>query len=119
MYNLDKATDFSFLLGKELLQVSIGLYQIVLRFSDNIVVNAECMLLLKGEDGSLLQVDSEDPQTTKELVCLLGKAIKSVKIASNMELKMLFSSESELTLIDSNEDGESFAISSPESEYIV
>ncbi len=122
MYGLDQsASNFQFLVGKELSQLCIGLHQLILNFTEGLVISAECILHLKKADGSKVEIFCNDPNLSKQLVCLLGSTIENVKSSnSNVgELALVFSNGCQLVVIDSNEDYESFIITMPKQEIII
>lgn len=119
MYKVNKSMDFQFLVGKELLQLCIGLYQLIFNFTDHVVITTECAIYLAKTDNSTIKLLSDNPQQSKQLVCLLGSTIESVVIESRQELILVFSGGYKLTIIDSNENEESFTITTPEREVIV
>jgi len=119
MYNPDKSVDFHFLVGKELLQLCIGIYQLILNFTDNIAITAECIIYLRRMDDSIIKISSDDPELSKNLTCLLGSTVESVATEHSGELTLIFSQGYRLTIIDSNEDRESFMITTPDQEVIV
>ena len=119
MYGLDKSVDFHFLVGKELLQLCIGRYQIILNFTDNVSISAECMIYYTRIDGSTIKISSDDPELSKNLACLLGSTVEDVATTRSEGLTLVFSQGYRLTIIDSNKDVESFMITTPTQEIIV
>lgn len=110
MYGIDKKISYDFLIGKEVLQLCFGLYQLIFNFSDQLVIPTKCSLSLKLIDGTLIEVSSESPGSAGKLICLLGRTIVSVNTETNGVLSLLFSGGLQLSIIDSNKDEESFAI---------
>ena len=119
MYSLDKSVDFRFLVGKELLQLCIGLYQLILNFNDHVAITAECIIYLTKIDGSIIEISSDDPELSKNLTCLLGSTVESVATEHSGELTLIFHEGYRLTILDSNEDEESFTITTSGQEVIV
>jgi hypothetical protein len=119
MYGIDKSISFNFLVGKELLQLCIGLYQLILNFTDQLVISAECVIRLKNPDGSVVEISCDSPELSGSLTCLLGRAIEAVQTEVNGELNLSFSGGFQLSIVDSNEDEESFTITMDEHEIVV
>ena len=111
MYGIDKNINFDFLVGKELLQIRIGLYQPILCFTDDLTILIQCASYLKYPDKIVVDILCDSPDLTKNLISLLGKTIKAVQTDVNDgELKLLFSDNFQLSLIDDSENFESFII---------
>jgi len=119
MYGLDRSISFQFLVGKELLQLCIGLYQLILNFTEHVVITAECIIRMTNTDGSVVELSSDKPELSKQLVCLLGSTVENVVFEDHGELTLVFSQGYKLTITDSNEDEESFTITTPDQEIIV
>jgi len=119
MYGLDKSEDFQFLIGKELLQLCIGHYQLILNFTEQLAITVECSLRLTDNKGSTAEIRSAAPDLSKNLDCLIGSTIESVNIKSKGELILKFSHGYTLAILDSNKDTESFTITMPNHEIIV
>lgn len=119
MYGLDKSVDFQFLIGRELLQLCIGLHQIILNFSDDISISLECAVLLTNADGLTIEVTCNNPKQSQNLICLLGSTIESAVAKNEGELMLGFSQKCKLSITDSNEDTESYTITMPDHEIIV
>lgn len=119
MYGIDKAVNFKFLIGKELLQLCIGLYQLILNFTDQLVISAECVFRLEYPDGSVIEISCDSPEHTGHLACLLGRTIETIQTEVNGELNLVFSDGFQLSIIDSNEDEESFTITMGDHEIVV
>jgi Family of unknown function (DUF6188) len=117
MYKIDILTNFSSLVGKELIQVCIA-HQVVLRFTDNLTINIHCPFKLSKSKNILFTGNGEDPTVSKDLICLLDETIESVEIAGEYELVIHFSNQYGLTLIDNSDFYESFVISGKEFELI-
>ena len=111
MYGIDKNLNFDFLVGKELLQLHIGLYQPILCFTDDLTIRIQCTSYLKYPDKIVVDILCDSPDLTKNLISLLGRTIKAVQTDVNDgELKLLFSDNFQLSLIDDSENFESFII---------
>src|ERR1043166_1494475 len=119
MYGLDKSVDLKFLVGKELLQVCIGVYQVVLNFTAEISISIEssCRLVCEGE--RVFDLYANDPKSSKNLVCLLGLSIEDVLNEGRGEIRLFFSKINTLTLMDNNANTESYMIVAPSIGIVV
>jgi Family of unknown function (DUF6188) len=119
MYGLDKSEDLSFMIGKDLEQVAVGSYQVILNFRQDLSISIEssCQLIDKSETTT--HMSSEDPEKTKNLVCLLGKQIIKANNLGKGSLELSFSGDYKLLLFDDSDNYESYNICSPENRIIV
>ncbi len=110
MHNIDKNTNFNCLLGEELIQLCIGQYQVQLKFHINTTISTECKLHLIRPDNSLIEIYSDNANSTKNLVCLLGEKITEIKTNYQDELSLMFSNHHKLIIFGTNKNFESFEI---------
>ncbi len=119
MYGIPDDIDWSFLVGKELLQACIGLHQMQLRFDDDILLSIEGDFdHFRGEGTSLAGV-RELPQKAATLLSLLGLKVATVRRRGRKTLALEFSSGETLWIHDSNESCESFQVIARGKEIIV
>jgi hypothetical protein len=111
-------TDYNCLNGKELLQVCIGLFQVIMNFTDEVSITIECTMRLTNTDGLNTEISSDCPEQTRELICLLGHSVAVVDIKELESLTLLFSDGVKLSLVG-NDQEESFTISTPIGEIVV
>lgn len=119
MYEIDKEIDFDFMVGKELIQFCVGLYQLVLNFSDGLSITVESRFRVRNISGSIIEGSVDCVEVLRDLMDLLGSRVDTVERCSNSELSVFFSNGYIFTLIDGNEDGESFTITCADREIIV
>ena len=119
MYGIDKTINLNFLVGKELLQLCIGLYQLRLNVTDQLTISAECIIRLMHPDGSVVEISCDRPELSSRLTCLLGRAIEAIQTDVKGVLNLSFSDGFQLSIVDSNEDEESFTITIGEHEIVV
>lgn len=80
-------------------------------FTDDLTIRIQCTSYLKYPDKIVVDILCDSPDLTKNLISLLGRTIKAVQTDVNDgELKLLFSDNFQLSLIDDSENFESFII---------
>ena len=117
MYGLDKATDLTFLIGKSLTQICIGLFQLILNMDNGLSISVEGAFEYIVP-GRAIQ-SGELPGSACFLVELLGKKIIGVDIASGGTLVLMFENGSHLRFLDSNPDAESYQITGLDKDIVV
>ena len=117
MYGLDKGTDLAFLLGRTLIQVCVGLYQVILNFDGDVTISIEGRF--EHEPPSETRHRGGVPEAAKSLVDLLGKEIRGVEVGDGGTLQIWFSGGDLLSLLDSNATAESYQIQGPSEDIIV
>lgn len=117
MYRLDKLLDLTPLKGKEVEQVAIGQYQVILNLTDDFSIYIGGSYKY-GKGDALVENNGQDPSSSKELVDLLGKEIINSYIESDRILSMHFSNDCILELIDDSDQYESFTITGESFEII-
>ena len=118
MYGLDKNQKLSFLESKELQQVCIGQYQVVLNFTDQISIAMECEYEIESNDQKE-RGESRIPESAKSLLKLVGSGILNASNLGMGCLQIEFARGIILRIYDSNENAESYEIISPEGSIIV
>ena len=119
MYGIGDKNSCNLLIDKELIQICIGLYHLILKFADNLAISAECELCLKYPDGSEIKILDHEPVNFACLTCLLGRVVENVKVEDDEELSLFFSGGFQLSIFDSNKSEESFTISMNGYEMVV
>ncbi len=118
MYRIPDNTDWSFLVGRELLQVCIGLYQVSLKFDAEVSINIECSFDHLAARSSL-SLGSSLPERATSLVSLLGKKIAGATSRDGKTLSITFLNSETLEIHDSNDSFESFQVIAAGREIIV
>jgi hypothetical protein len=118
MYGLNKNTDLSFLIGKELSQVAIGLHQVQLNFDQDVSINMECQFD-HISNGESLTTSKNLPDSASSLLQLIGSKIIRVENHGNGTIEIIFSDQSIVKVYDNNESHESYQISAPGIDLIV
>ena len=118
MNGLPKNKDLTFLLGKELIQVCVGLHQKIIRFDGETSITLECeykVLNVEVDEGEV----STSCSGTAKLLKILGSRITGVTNEGSGELSIAFSNGSVLVVYDSNSEYESYQLSDPTQTIVV
>jgi hypothetical protein len=119
MYGLDKDTDLSFFSEKELLQVCVGEYQIILRFDGSIDLSLECTFEHVPKHGQVFLGDSSKPISSSSLLTLLGSSVERADNIGEGTIELFFSNGDKVRVYDSNDGTQSYRITFPEGRIIV
>lgn len=120
MYKILQSTDWSFLMGREVEQIAIGLYQVQVHLSDDISISI-------GNDFVHEQNDALRPGTTSfhlkaaSLANLLGHRVESIKAKAEESLALGFDDGQKLVILvgPDGEPYESFTVSRPGETIVV
>jgi hypothetical protein len=118
MYGIPDNTDWSFLVGKELIQVCIGLHDVSLRFHEDVSIGIRSDFEHKPVAYSV----ASTPGLTEKavtLVSLLGSKIVKATTHGPKTLVLSFSNTEYLKIYDNSDSYESFEVSGPGVEIIV
>jgi hypothetical protein len=118
MYGISRDTNLDFLCGRELIQVLVGQYQVILRF------DAETTISVEGEfdhvvNGKSQLVDRSLPMSAASLLRLIAKKVDKVEILAMSSVRIGFSNGDQVFLKDSNQGTESFEINAPGTDIVV
>ena len=119
MYGLDKNVKLDFLAGKELAQVSVGAYQVILRFAGDIEISIEGLSDLADGNGTTTHIHANSPQETARLLVLLKETVGKATNRGDGSVLLTFSNGYSLLITDSNKNFESYQISRPSNDDIV
>jgi hypothetical protein len=110
--------DASFLVGKQLLQVAIGVNEVIFRFDEgfDILAATNFDVCFDGESSSWT---AGSPESASCVLGLLGQTISKVEVVSESLLRIKFASGSSVDLKDDSDQFESFTISRPGSILVV
>lgn len=108
--------DLDTIKGKEVIQVCIGSYQVILNFTQSLTLTIEGGYSLENKNFAELRFAGDMPDRTKELVCLLGASI--VRAARLLDECVIidFSNGYKLKLFSEPTGMESFSIRSSDFE---
>lgn len=118
MYGLNEDIDLSFFLGSELIQVCIGLHQLVLNFSGDISISIECKFYHLSK-GKYLNKFNKLPDSACSLLSTLGCWVTDINNLGNGNLEIKLSNGDIIQINDSNKDYESYSIITPNKNIIV
>src|SRR5579871_1407834 len=104
MYGLPKDKDLGFLVGRELVQVCIGLHQTVLAFDQDTSISVEC-------EFEILDRTGDRSSDKARFLALLASHIATVENRGAGELVLCFSDGASVRIRDSNPNYESYQIS--------
>lgn len=108
MYKLPPDMSFSFLAERTLIQVCIGMHELILHFDNDISITVCSSIGLVGQSGQITEyVDFR--QAAMPLCSLIGESITSAQNAGNGVLALQFNRKS-LNLYDDSDTYESYII---------
>ena len=114
MYGLKKEIDLSFLNGRELIQIAIGLYHISFRFDEDVAISVEEEFrYFDGQTERVWESEAGAAQIATRTVSLLGATIQNFEGREDGTLILTFSNGHRLTIPDSSKEYESYAITLP------
>jgi len=101
---------FDFLIGRSVNQLSVGLYEFQIVFDDEISISVLSDVKLDKPDTQNILIKADQPEQTKELVCLLGLTVIGCQMDGNESLTLQFSNAYSITLYASNEGVDSYVV---------
>ena len=114
MYGLKRDIDLSFLNGREVVQVAIGIHQIQFGFDEDVMIYVESQFTyFAGEEECIWKPEPGAAQIASRTVSLLGAKIQSFEGQENGTLTLVFSNGHRLTIPDSSKEYESYQITRP------
>lgn len=120
MYGLKKEIDLSFLTGRELIQLAIGVYQVQFGFDEDVRISIESEFrYFDGQVESIWRPKPGSSSIAARAVALLGATIESFRSNIDGTLTLAFSNQHRLTILDSSKEYESYDITRPGQTIIV
>lgn len=120
MYGLKKETDLSFLTGRELIQLAIGVYQVQFGFDEDVRISVESEFrYFDGQAEWIWRPEPGSSSIAARVVALLGATIESFGSNIDGTLTLAFSNQHRLTILDSSKEYESYDITRPGHTIIV
>ena len=120
MYGLKKETDLNFLIGRELIQLAIGLYDTTFKFDEDVAISVEGEFrYFDGQAERTWRPEPGSSLTAARTVALLGATIEGFESSGDGTLALTFSNAQRLTLADPSKEYESYQITRPGETIVV
>jgi Family of unknown function (DUF6188) len=120
VYGLRSDIDLSFLNGREVDQIAIGVYQIQFGFDEDVRISVEGgFSYFDGESDSVWKPEPGFAQIAARTVALLGATIQTFEAQKDGTLALRFSNGHRLTIPDSSKEYESYDITLPGRTIVV
>ncbi len=120
MYGLNKDIDLSFLDGRQVEQVAIGIYQIIFGFDEDVRISAYSEFnYFDGREEWVWKPEPGAVQIAARTLSLLGATIENFEGRENGTLLLVFSNGQRLILLDSSKEYESYDITRPGETIVV
>lgn len=100
--------DLGFLEGRELIQVSIGLYQVIFSFFQNLTISIEDRFVFDGPSGRATWQQGETQAAAQTVALLGGRITRVLRRSSTIELQ--FDNSCSLSITPTDAPYESFQI---------
>jgi hypothetical protein len=111
MYGLRSDLDLSFLSGRRVGQVAIGLYQVIFGFDEDVRISVGSQFsYFDGQREWVWKPEPGAPQIAAHALALLDASVDSHEGRPNGTLVLVFSNGCRLTILDSNTEFESYTI---------
>ena len=118
MYGLSKDEDLSFLIGRELQQVCVGNFQVILNFDNQTSINIECEFSVRGTAEHGPCEENRNINISK-LFGVLGHRVVGLTNKGDGDLEIKFSDGSLIAILDADANIESYTISDPNHMIII
>jgi hypothetical protein len=110
----------SFLIGRLVVQVAIGLYQVIFGFDDDVRISVYFEFrYYDGQGEWIWRPEPDSSLLAARTVALLGETIESFESNANGTLTLTFSNGRHLTIMDSSKEYESYDITRPGQTIVV
>jgi hypothetical protein len=120
MYGLSKDIDLSFLNGREVQQVAIGVYQIQFGFDEDVRISVEGRFTyFDGHEEWVWNPEPGAAQLAARTLSLLGATVQALDAQKDGTLTLNFSNGHRLTIVDNSTEYESYDITRPGQTIIV
>ncbi|HWA94406.1 MAG TPA: DUF6188 family protein [Terracidiphilus sp.] len=120
MYGLNEDVDLEFLDGRELIQLCVGVHQLIFNFDELVTISVEGKFSYFDSDHeAVLQPTPQTSTSIARTAALLGSSIKKYTSAADGTLILEFSNQHRLTLFDSDPRFEAYTIKSPGRTIVV
>ena len=118
MYGLSPDIDLSFLKTREVIQIAVGLYQIIFAFDEDVNLSIEGKCEHFSSNGASVWKPGS-PGVAASILGLLGQNVVDVHRQDSSVLELVFSGGDRLLVFDVSEKYESYSITRPGETIIV
>jgi hypothetical protein len=118
MYGLDPNIDLSFFKNRELIQVAIGLYQVIFAFDEDVTLSVEGKCEYRSSNNSSVWTPGA-PTAAASFVALLGQTVTDLCRKNDSTLELTFSSGDRLAVFEVGKEYESYQITRPGETIVV
>jgi hypothetical protein len=120
MYGLSKDIDLTFLNGREVIQVAIGVYQIQFGFDEDVTIYVHSQFnYFDGQAEWIWKPEPGAAQIASGTASLLGATRESFEGHEDGTLRLNFSNGQRLTIFDNSKEYESYDITRPGQTIVV
>ena len=113
MYGLKKEIDLSFLVGRELEQVAVGLYQVQFHFDKSVSIGVSSRFTVWDSADRVTEWSPQNPRLAAPTFDCLHHSINSVITEENGTLTLGFSNGAHIVIFDNDPAYESYTITAP------
>ncbi len=106
---MDLKNDTQFLIGKTLLQVCFGLYQLQLNFNDNVRIHVVDSIIYEDLNGAIYKWNFNDGRKPFPISNLIELTITHANLSNN-DLNLVFSNSERLKIKSGEDNLESFMV---------
>lgn len=118
MYGLDLKIDLSFLKGREVIQVAIGIHGVQFTFDKDVGISVTGSFRYVSREGCF-EWQPGAPQAAAPALRLLGATVERVCGREDGTLELVLSTGDCLTVFDNSKEYESYTISAPGKTIVV
>ena len=118
MYGLPDSIDFSFMIGRELIQIAIGVYQVIFGFNEGVRISVEAQFEYTTKE-TWVEWRPGASHVAASTVGLLGARVESVKSFRDGTLELSFSNGDLVVLRDASPGYESYQVMRPGQTIVV
>jgi hypothetical protein len=113
MHHLPSSTDLGFLVGREVIQIAVGLYQAQIHFDESVSISTCSQVQVDGA------VHAPGPNAGAALIGLLGRTVASVTIVDDRHVRLSFADGVTVSVLEDDEPFESYTITGPSGTIVV
>lgn len=118
MHGLDTTIDLSFLKGREILQIAIGIHDVQFAFDKDVRISITSSFRYVSREGSF-EWQPGAPEAAAPAVRLLGATVEQVFGQKDGTLELTLSTGDRLTVLDNSKEFESYTITRPGETIVV